>query len=62
MKKGANVLTLSLAIIGAGALVYGGWYLFQQHEAQNQSRSMLAAPAPSGLPDIFHDAPPPKQP
>jgi hypothetical protein len=62
MKKSTNILTLGLAIIGVASLVYGAWYLLQLHDAQNQSHSMLAAPAPSGLPDIFHDAPPPKQP
>jgi hypothetical protein len=62
MKEGNRPVTLALAVIGACAVLYGAWYLYEQHEVQVQSRAMLAAPAPSGIPDIFHDAPPPKQP
>ena len=62
MKQIKNPLILAFAITGVCAVLYGAWHLYEQREAQEQSRTMFAAPAPSGIPDIFHDAPPPKQP
>ena len=62
MKEIKKPLILAFAIIGVCAVFYGAWHLYEQHEAREQSRAMFAAPAPSGIPDIFHDAPPPKQP
>ncbi len=62
MKLIKNPLVLAFAIIGVCAVLYGAWHLYEQHETREPSRAMFAAPAPSGIPDIFHDAPPPKQP
>lgn len=62
MKLIKNPLVLAFAVIGVCAVLYGAWHLYEQHKPREQSRAMFAAPAPSGIPDIFHDAPPPKQP
>jgi hypothetical protein len=62
MKRNRNPIIVVFAIVGFCAVTYGAWQLYARHEAEQQSRAMLTAPAPSGLPDIFHDAPPPKQP
>ncbi len=32
--KEQNPIVLAFAIIGAGALIYGGWFLYQRHTAQ----------------------------
>lgn len=62
MKRNKNPILVVFAIIGACAVLYGAWQLYARHETEEHSRAMFAAPAPSGLPDIFHNAPPPKQP
>ncbi len=62
MKRNKSRALVVLAIIGVFALLYGAWQFYARQEAEEHSRAMFAAPAPSGLPDIFHNAPPPKQP
>jgi len=62
MKQTKNPIIITLAIIGACAVLYGAWRLYGKHEVAEHSRAMFAAPAPSGLPDIFHNASPSKQP
>jgi hypothetical protein len=55
-------LILVLGIIGA--LLYGGWSIYQGQVAEDQKRNFFAAPAASasGAPDAFHNAAPPPQP
>jgi hypothetical protein len=62
VKKTKNPLILVFAIIGVCAVLYGVWHLYAQQVAQERARALFAAPASSGVPDIFHDAPPPPQP
>jgi hypothetical protein len=62
MKRNTNPVLVVFAIIGICALLYGAWQFYARREAEERSRTMFAAPAPPGLPDIFHNAPPPKQP
>jgi hypothetical protein len=64
MNKGRNPIVLILAIIGVCAVVYGIWHLYQGKAAEDQARSTLSAPAPSGYPDLLHATPgaPPPQP
>jgi|HubBroStandDraft_5_1064220.scaffolds.fasta_scaffold957183_2 hypothetical protein len=62
MNHNKRAFVIAFALIGVFAVLYGAWRVIGIHETEEHSRAMLAAPAPSGLPDIFHDAPPPKQP
>jgi hypothetical protein len=62
MKETRNSIIAVLAIIGACAVLYGVWNLYLRHQANENARQMFSAPPPTGLPDIFHNAPPPKQP
>ncbi len=62
MRQKKNPTMIVFAIVVVCAVIYAAWQLYMKHETQEQSRAMLAAPPPSGLPDIFQDAPPPKQP
>jgi hypothetical protein len=62
MKANKNPFVVLFSIIGVIALLYGAWQFYANRKAEENSRQMFAAPAPSGLPDIFHNAPPPKQP
>jgi uncharacterized membrane protein YozB (DUF420 family) len=62
MNHNTRALVIAFALIGVLAVLYSGWRFIETHETEEHSRAMLAAPAPSGLPDIFHDAPLPKQP
>jgi hypothetical protein len=65
MKKGngiKNPLIYLLAGIGIAVLLYGGWSFYQRRIAGEQARTLLLAPAPSGIPDILNatpGAPPP---
>jgi hypothetical protein len=47
-----NPIVLALAIIGICAVLYGGWTLYQQHEAQEKEQAIIVGtPSPgfSGL-------------
>jgi hypothetical protein len=57
-----NPLIYLLAGIGIAALLYGGWTLYQRRVAEEQTRTLLAAPAPSGIPDILNATPGPPPP
>jgi hypothetical protein len=57
-----NPLVLVFALIGFLAVICGGWYLYEQHAANQQAKAAFTAPAASGVPDMYHDAPPPPQP
>jgi hypothetical protein len=62
MKDVRNPLIIVLAIVGVCALIYGGWHIYQQHAADRQSKDAFSAPPASGIPDMYHNAPPPPQP
>jgi heme O synthase-like polyprenyltransferase len=62
MKQTKNSILIVFAIIGVCAVLYGAWNLYSRHQASENARQMFSAPAPTGLPDIFHNASPPKQP
>ena len=59
-----NPVLVALAIIGACAILYGVWIVYQHHVVQEQLRATFSAPVPSGVPDILHapPGPPPPQP
>jgi hypothetical protein len=57
-----NPIILFFALIGACVVVYGGWHLYQQHVADEQSKAVFNAPPAKGVPDMYHNAPPPPQP
>ncbi len=62
MKHGKNMMLIVFALIGICAVFYAAWQAYLSRKAEHNARQMFSAPAPSGLPDIFHNAPPPKQP
>jgi hypothetical protein len=62
MRDTKNALLILFAVIGLCAIFYAAWQAYQSREAEHDARRMFSAPAPSGLPDIFHTSPPPKQP
>jgi hypothetical protein len=51
-----------LAGIGIATLLYGGWTFYQRRIAEQQTRQLLLAPAPSGIPDILNATPGPPPP
>jgi P-type conjugative transfer protein TrbJ len=62
MRNTNNRLILAFAVIGVAAVIYGGWYLYEQHTVDEQAKSAFTAPSASGVPDMYHNAPPPPQP
>jgi hypothetical protein len=62
MKDIKNPLIIVFAIVGVWAVIYGGWYMYQRHVAGAQSKAGFTAPPASGVPDMYHNAPPPPQP
>jgi hypothetical protein len=62
MKDIKNPLIIVFAIVGACAVIYGGWHMYRQHVADAQSKAAFTAPPASGVPDMYHNAPPPPQP
>jgi len=64
MKSKMDLLIYLFAAIGLCAVVYGGWHIYQEHVALEQQRAFFGSPPSSipGMPDAFHDAPPPHQP
>ena len=55
-------LILLFAIIGVCAVIYGGWHLYQQHVENEQAKAAFTTPPAKGVPDMYHNAPPPPQP
>ncbi len=62
MKKSRNPLVFAFAIIAVCVLVYASWNLYQRHEANEQAKAAFSAPPAKGIPDMYHNAPPPPQP
>jgi hypothetical protein len=64
MKKNESKspLIYLFAGIGMAALLYYGWTLYQQRTTEEQTRKLLSAPAPSGIPDILNATPGPPPP
>jgi len=62
MKKVQNPLILVFAVIGVCAVIYGAWHFYQLHVANEQAKAAFTAPPAKGIPDMFHNAPPPPQP
>ena len=42
--KEQNPIVLALAIIGVCALIYGGWTIYQQHQAAEQTQGFFGGP------------------
>jgi len=57
-----NPIILAFAVIGVCAVIFGGWHLYQQHVANEQAKAAFTAPPAKGVPDMYHNAPPPPQP
>jgi predicted negative regulator of RcsB-dependent stress response len=47
--KEQNPIVLAFAIIGIGALLYGGWTLYQQHLIQQQDSAFRYGPPIPGV-------------
>jgi cytochrome c-type biogenesis protein CcmH/NrfG len=62
MKNIKSALILIFAVIGVCAVVYGSWHLYQRHVANEQAKAAFSAPPAKGVPDMYHNAPPPPQP
>jgi hypothetical protein len=62
VRKIPNSLIYAFAIIGVCAVIYAGWTIYERQVAQKETQGAFSAPVPTGLPDIFRDAPPPPQP
>jgi hypothetical protein len=62
VKKIPDSLIYAFAIIGLCAVVYAGWTMYERQVAQDETHRAFSAPVPSGMPDIFRNAPPPPQP
>jgi len=62
MKNIKTPLILVFAFIGVCTVIYGGWYFYQRHAANEQAKAAFTAPPAKGVPDMFHNAPPPPQP
>jgi hypothetical protein len=61
-KNDKNPLIYVLAGIGMAALLYGGWTIYERYVVEEETRAVLSAPPPSGLPDILHATPGPPPP
>jgi hypothetical protein len=63
VNKIKNSLIYTFAIIGALAVTYAGWTVYQHYAAQEQARAFFSAPPSAGTPDFMHAKPhPPPQP
>lgn len=62
MKKSPNLLIYAFAIIGLGAVIFGGWALYEKEATHQETQRAFSEPVPSGLPNIFRNASPPPQP
>lgn len=56
-KQAKNPLIYVLAGIGIAALLYSGWSTYQRYASEQQVRSYLSAPVPSGLPNPLFETP-----
>jgi len=63
MKETRSKVIYLLAGVGIAALLYGAWIVYQQQNAQQQTRTFFSATPEPGIPDLLHAPPsPPPQP
>jgi hypothetical protein len=62
MKSNQKRFAIVLAIVGLGAVLCCGWWIYRSQVAADEKRNSFSAPATSSAPDAFHNAPPPPQP
>jgi len=56
-RKRTNPLILFFAVVGVCAVIYGIWTILNQKLSEQRARTLFAAPASSGIPNVLH-APP----
>jgi hypothetical protein len=58
--KEQSPIVLALAIIGVGALLYGGWIIHQRQTAEQEAQTFFGAPAQiPGVADALKSKPKP---
>lgn len=62
MTKVKNHLIFVFAVIEVCAVAYSGWHFYERHVANVHAKSAFSAPPAEGVPDMYHNAPPPPQP
>jgi predicted negative regulator of RcsB-dependent stress response len=57
-----NPIVLALAIIGIGAVAYGGWTIYQHHVVEEEQQAIISAPPSTPLSGLFKpsEKPPPQ--
>ena len=60
--KEQNPIVLALAIIGIIAVLYGGWMVYQQHVATEQTQTFFGAPPQGAAAGLYQPSkqPPPQ--